>query len=148
MSEALSAALKALARREHAEAEVRDLLVQRGFEEGEITGAMERLREEGLVDDARFARAFAEDKRALSGWGEERIRGALEGRGVDSIHIETALAAEDQDSQLQRAAKLARSHLPQRCRDGDRRRVLGFLVRRGYPLELAYEAIRRAERGG
>jgi hypothetical protein len=28
----------------------------------------------------------------------------------------------------------------------ERERALGLLVRRGYPLELAYEAVRRVER--
>jgi regulatory protein len=32
--------------------------------------------------------------------------------------------------------------------DRDRERALGLLVRRGYELELAYEAVREFERGG
>ena len=43
---------------------------------------IERLTEAGGIDDARFARLFAEDKRALRGWGPERIEEALRARGV------------------------------------------------------------------
>ena len=44
---------------------------------------MERLLEAGALDDERFARRFAEDKRELRGWGPDRIAEALRARGVD-----------------------------------------------------------------
>ena len=48
----------------------------------EIEAAVARLTEIGELDDERFARRYAEDKRELRGWGAERIREALASRGV------------------------------------------------------------------
>ena len=48
-----------------------------GFEPAEIEAAVGLLVETGGLDDERFARRFAEDKRELRGWGPERIREAL-----------------------------------------------------------------------
>ena len=45
-----------------------------------------RLIEAGALDDERFARRYAEDKRELRGWGPERIREALAARGVAERH--------------------------------------------------------------
>jgi len=145
-SEALADAVRALGRREYGIAELSTRLEGRGHAHEAVASAVGTLIEEGLLDDRRFARRFAEDKRSLAGWGEERIRGALEARGLESWDIERALSAEDAEQQIARAVKIAQTRLPADCRDTDRQRVLGLLARRGYPLDLSYEAIRRAER--
>ena len=66
---------------------------------------IDRLIEIGELDDARFARRFAEDKRELAGWGPERIREALLARGVAREQIEAALAGDGADGELERAGR-------------------------------------------
>ena len=66
------------------------------------------LVEIGELDDERFAYAFAEDKRELSGWGSERIEAALADRGLGRSLAERA-AAEPRDAQLERAAPCSRA---------------------------------------
>lgn len=105
------------------------------------------LAEAGAIDDAGFARRYAEDKRALAGWGPDRIARSLEGRGIAHRHIEAALAGEDEIGQLERATALLRGRGIACASDRERDRALSLLVRRGYPLELAYEAVRAIERG-
>jgi len=112
-------------------------------EAGEVIG---RLIEEGLLDDERFARRFTEDKRDLSGWGPERIREALRDRGVAAELVDSALEGEGEDEQLSRAAVLLAERGLSCDSDAERERALRLLVRRGYALELAYEAVRAAER--
>ena len=56
-------------------------LERRGYGAEEIEAAIDRLTEVGELDDERFARRYAEDKRELRGWGAERIREALLSRG-------------------------------------------------------------------
>jgi SOS response regulatory protein OraA/RecX len=65
---------------------------------------------------------------------------------VDRAHIEAALASEDESSQLERAIALLGDRGMPGGGERDRERALRLLVRRGYPLELAYEAVRGAER--
>jgi regulatory protein len=115
-------------------------------EEAEIEEVIALLAEAGAIDDASFARRYAEDKRLLAGWGPDRIIRALEGRGVAREHIEAALGAEDDSAQLERATSVLLDRGLSCGSERERERALGLLVRRGYPLELAYEAVRAAER--
>ena len=144
--DAYDLALKALGYKERTESELRAWLAERGVEQGETEDVIALLAEAGAIDDASFARRYAEDKRLLAGWGPDRIVKALEGRGVAREHIEAALGGEDESTQLERASSLLVDR-GMSCRsERERERALGLLVRRGYPLELAYEAVRAAER--
>jgi regulatory protein len=139
-------ALRALSYKERTEGELRGWLAERGVEEAEIEDVIALLAEAGAIDDESFARRYAEDKRQLAGWGPDRISAALEGRGVPREHIDAALGPDDTDAQLERAVALLGDR-GMSCDDGrERERALGLLVRRGYPLELAYEAVRTVER--
>jgi regulatory protein len=139
-------ALRALSYKERTESELRGWLAEREVAENEIEGVVALLVEAGAIDDASFARRYAEDKRELAGWGPDRIASSLENRGVPREHIEAALSGDEGDALLERAVSLLGDR-GLTCEDGrERERALGLLVRRGYPLELAYEAIRRVER--
>jgi regulatory protein len=139
-------ALKALGYKERTESELRGWLAERGVEEAEIEEVLALLGEAGAIDDASFARRYAADKRLLAGWGPDRIARALEGRGVAREEIEAALDGEDEEDQLERATSLLLDRGMGCGSERERERALGLLVRRGYPLELAYEAVRAAER--
>jgi regulatory protein len=145
-AEILELAASALARKERTVAEMRAWFASRGCPQPEIEAAIARLVEIGELDDARFARRFAEDKRELRGWGSERIAEALEARGAGPEEIAAALATEDEGAQVDRAASLLASRGASLGDDARRGRALAFLVRRGYGSEVAYEAVRRAER--
>ena len=139
-------ALRALSYKERTESELRGWLAEREVDEVEIEEVIALLMEAGAIDDAGFARRYAEDKRELAGWGPDRISTALENRGVQREHIEAALGGEDESAQLERAVAMLGDR-GMSCQDGrERERALGLLVRRGYPLELAYEAVRTVER--
>jgi regulatory protein len=113
-----------------------------------IADVVRALREERLVDDAGYARRFAEDRRLIDQWGNDRIARDLERRGVDGELIEQALAGRGTDEELAAAIELLDRRFPMRF-EGDRERDKAWrmLVRRGYDPELAYSAIRRHEQG-
>jgi regulatory protein len=139
-------AVRALSYKERTEAELRAWLAQREVAEAEIEEVIALLAEAGAIDDASFARRYAADKRELAGWGPERIGVALEGRGVARRHIESALAGEDETTQLERAVALLVDRGIRCDSERDRQRGLALLVRRGYAKELAYDAVRAVER--
>jgi len=144
--DALVAAVGALRRRERTVAEMHVWLREREVPEDVVDDVISDLIEVGELDDDRFAHAFAADKRELSGWGSARIEAALVDRGLERSLAETA-SHEDRDDQIERAVALvlARHGAPED--ETERARALSFLTRRGYDYELAYDAIRRAERG-
>jgi regulatory protein len=145
---ALKAALNALNARERTEHELRAFLERRKAEQEVIDDVMAAVRAEGLVDDAGYARRFAEDRRLLDRWGSERIARDLERRGVERELVEQALAGHDREDELTVAIELLDRRFPQPF-DGDRERDKAWrmLVRRGYEPELAYSALKRHERG-
>ena len=69
-------------RREYCSRGVLDLLRRKDVTGEEAAAVLERLRSERYVDDARYARAFARDKAALSGWGPRKIAFALSAKGI------------------------------------------------------------------
>jgi len=140
--DAFEAALAALNRKERTAHELTLWLKGRGFGIEEIEVALRRLFEAEVLDDERFARCFAEDKRELMGWGAERIREALLARGVEGSIVDAVLTADSYGDQLGRAREvLVRRGRPLEG-NADRQRALDYLARRGYDYEIAYEAVR------
>ena len=144
--DAYDLALKALGYKERTESELRGWLAERGVEDDEIEAVIALLAEVGAIDDADFARRFAADKRLLAGWGPDRIEVTLEDRGVAREHIDAALAGEDEGALFERALSILLGRGMSCDSEVERERALGLLVRRGFPLELAYDAVRAAER--
>lgn len=140
----LALAVGALRRRERSETELREWLEAREeFSLEEIDTALDELISCGEIDDERFARCYAEDKRELSGWGPSRIRDALRKRRIDEELINRAVEVESHSDQIDRAEALLGQRSDPLGDEGGRRRALGYLTRRGYDYEVAYSAIRR-----
>jgi regulatory protein len=147
LERAISLAFRHLGRRDRTVAEVRRHLTAKGVGEAEVDGAVAELSEQGYLDDARYAARFADDRRLLDGWGADRIERKLVEHGVEREHITAALAGFDHGSELDAAtALLRRRHREPPADARERERALGFLVRKGYDLEIAYDAIRALTR--
>jgi regulatory protein len=144
LQHALDLAYRYLGYRDRTVLEVRRHLEAKRVEPDTIEDAVAELLRQGYLDDARFAQRFTADRRTLDGWGDERIERKLLSAGVERGIIAAVLARrEDGESELDAALRV----LQRRFRtvpetDRDRERALGFLVRKGYDLELAYDAIR------
>jgi regulatory protein len=147
LQHALDLAYRYLGHRDRTVAEVRRHLAAKGVEDPVIDDTIAELQEQGYLDDARFAQRFAEDRRTLDSWGAERIERKLRDAGVPAEHIEVALGTQTPDEAREAAIELLRRRLSEPPRDDrGRERALGLLVRRGYDLELAYDAVRAFER--
>jgi regulatory protein len=147
LDRALNLAYRFIGRRDRAVAEVRKHLLAKGVGEAEVEQAIGELFEQGYLDDARFAQRFAEDKRLLDGWGADRIERKLRDVGVGREEVSAALAGFDHGTELDAAiATLSRRWREPPADERERERALGFLVRKGYDLELAYDAIRAVSR--
>ena len=143
---ALQLAYRAVGQRDRTVAELRTLLERKRVEPASIAAAVTELRQAGLVDDARYARRFAEDKRELESWGAERIARELKRRGIAPDLIEAVVADRSREAELDTALLLLQRRVPPPADDRERDRAWRLLMRRGYEEELAYEAVRRHER--
>ena len=136
-------AFRHLSRRERTVTEMRDHLLGRGVDVTTVEEVVEQLADDGYLDDARYARFFTEDKRALEDWGNQRISEALLARGIDrDLVAETLGGSGDHKGELERALVLLRRRFTGPPRDRrERERALGVLLRKGYDTELALDAL-------
>ena len=146
---ALDLSFTFLGHRDRTVAEIRRHLERKRVEPAGIDGALTELERQGYLDDTRFARRFAEDRRRLDGWGADRIERRLLALGVEPAVVSEALGDAEDHDELGAALALLRRRLRDAPRtDRERDRALGLLARRGYDLELAYDAVRAFERDG
>jgi len=74
--------LKMLARRELSESQIRQRLARKGHSESDIDEAVERLRAERAIDDARVAAAIARTETSIRRRGKLRVRMQIERAGI------------------------------------------------------------------
>jgi len=147
LQHALDLAYRFLGHRDRTVAEVRERLTAEGVEEAVVEEAIEELLHLGYLDDARYAQRFTEDRRTIDAWGAERIERRLLAVGVEPAVIAAALGERDANEELEAALAVLRGRFERAPEhDRDRDRALGLLVRKGYELELAYDAVRAFER--
>jgi regulatory protein len=89
--ELYKAALRALTRRAHSVSEMRQALERRATEKAAVPRVLQRLEDEKLLEDARYARQFARYHAESRRQGRYRITRELRVRGVPDCHIEAAL---------------------------------------------------------
>jgi len=138
-------AMNLLARREHSTRELRDKLLARGFEDDEITPALQALSREGLLSDERFAESFIHS-RLERGSGPVKIRAELRQRGVADEIIANWLDERDR-AWLERAEAVRRkkfgSTLPVDYKE--KARQARFLQYRGFSAEQTRFVLRDDE---
>jgi regulatory protein len=143
LQHALDIAFRLLNRRDRTVLEVRRALEAKRVEPAVIERALAELVEQSYLDDARFAQRFAEDRRLLDEWGADRIERRLAALGVPAELVRDAVAARDAGDELDAAVALLRRRFPQLgAEPREQQRALGVLVRKGYDVELAWDAIR------
>lgn len=72
------------ARSEHCQQEMLDKMRQWGVADDEQAQVMARLVKEQYVDDARYARAFVNDKVRYDRWGRRKVETALRQKRIDA----------------------------------------------------------------
>jgi regulatory protein len=85
------AALKILMRRAHSVSEMKRALIRRTADEDLIQKVLTRLKQNGLIDDARYAKQFARHRTEIRHQGKYRVARELRARGVPDQHIEAAV---------------------------------------------------------
>ena len=139
-------ALRLLSVRSRSRHELRSRLLRAGYDEEAIESALTDLEGVGLVDDERFALELAEHHRRR-GLGRRAGLTALRGKGVDRDLAERTVDEVQPEDDADVAYELASARL-ERLRslspDVVHRRLLGYLIRRGYEPVIARAAVRRA----
>lgn len=137
--------LKLLSVRPRTEKEARSRLRGKGFSEDVVEETIARAKEEGLLDDALFARLYAEDRATRRPRSKRLIARELVRKGIPPELVRKALekALGDRDE-----VALARSALEKRLpllrglpREVALRRAYGYLLRRGFSHQVSREVV-------
>jgi len=125
------AALDALARRDHATADLRRKLLEKGYDAGVVAPLLDQLRAEKLLDDRRYTENFVA-YHAARGQGPLRVRAELRRHGLEGILVDECLDTyPDWIVRLQKARqKKFGAQLPGNT--ADKQRQVRFLDYRGF----------------
>ena len=103
---------------------------------GQAGRLLQELKDDGYVDDSRYAVAFARDKARLSGWGPAKITYMLAGKGIDRKVIAEALKEVDQDEADRRMRSVMETKYKTLQGDPHEKfKLLKFGLTRGYEYE-------------
>ncbi len=145
-----TAALRALMRRAHSVSEMRQALERRALDQSAVRRVLQRLKEQKLLDDARYARQFARYRTESRRQGRFRIARDLRARGVPDRHIEAAL--EEVSAETDEAA-LVRKRLERRLKNLrgslDQRKFASLyrsLLRAGFSADVIRAELRSVTR--
>ncbi len=139
----LNAAGRFLAYRPRSQAEVRQRLQKRGFEEIYITRTLNKLKEQGLVDDAAFARYWIDNRESFSPRSRRLTRLELLRKGLAKDIIEDVLAGLDEGDSAYRAALSKARHLSPADYEDFRKRLGAYLARRGFNYDIVRATVAR-----
>ena len=140
-------ALNMLAFRARSSRELARSLVKKGEERSHVDWAIARLQEQGLLDDAAFARAFTRSKVVGGKQSRRRVEQDLARKGVSRTVAGEAIEdvfeeeAIDQRAIVEEAARRKLRSLSGLDPAVQRRRLYAFLARRGYDLDDIRAAI-------
>ena len=138
--QALAALMRLCARAEKSEGDARRLLRGWGVAEAEAGQVVARLVRERFIDDRRYAEAFVREKLRLSGWGEYKLRTALQRKGIARELIDAALQQTDRPAMAARLAeRLARTARSTRAENDYELKTK--LIRYGLSLGYDYETV-------
>lgn len=138
--EALASLMRLCARAEKSEGDAWRLMRGWGLAERDAQQVLDRLLRDRFIDDSRYAEAFVREKLRLSGWGEYKIRTALQRKGVRKETIDAALSQADRSGMGERLAQ-------QLCRKArtvkytSQYELKTKLIRYGLSLGYDYEAV-------
>jgi regulatory protein len=134
-------ALNLLAARPYSTQSLRRKLAQKEYSADEVTSAIERLTEHGLLNDSRYAEQYARSKILSTGASKRRLQQELYRKGIKGDTATNAIANVMEAEEIDPAVVIERVARKKLAQLGDleplvlRRRLFGFLARRGYDLD-------------
>ena len=143
-------ALRLLTGRDYSVARIRQKLASRDVAEQDIEAVILRLQREGWLDDRRYAERFAESALSSGRYYGVRLRLEMRRRGftpdVVNETLAPLLAESDEISEVRSAAERRYPGFSySTASDRDKRRLVGFLQRRGFGFSAIMRALRAEE---
>ena len=146
-AKAYASAIRVLAGRDHSAFELGEKLRTRGFGDEEIDLTVDRLEADGYLDDAKFAEAVARSNPHL---GRSGLARQMQKKGLDEADWRHLVDAIDSEEEFSRALAASRKNVSERdlatkSPEVWKRRLAGYLQRRGYGFDTVAQVFRTLE---
>lgn len=144
---------KLLAAKQRSVEELRERLLEgRGATPAVVEEAIQRLREYGYLDDAKFAQSYAANRVQQRPLGRQRLQRDLWLKKIDKQTADAALdqvfeQMPEEDLIDQAIAKRVRLRGKPKTRE-DAKKLFDHLLRQGFPFELVSDKVRALAKSG
>lgn len=141
--------MQLLTGRDYTVSRIKSKLAARGAD-GDVEVVISRLQCDGWLEDRRYAIRFAESAIASGRYYGARLRVEMRRRGFSAdVITETLAPLLAENDEISEAKAAAERRCPgfsySEASDRDKRRLVGFLQRRGYGLSAIMRALRTPE---
>ena len=133
-------AVRLLARREYARADLEQRLVAKGAARDEVVAVLDELSSQGLLSNERYAQALVAQK--SGSYSRRSIRGELKRKGVSGEAIEGAIGDAPIDDDAAMLALWQRRFGIAPANDREKARQIRFLQSRGFELSAIFKLLR------
>jgi regulatory protein len=147
LKKACAYALKLLSYRERSKWEVKDRMRKKGYEDNLIEDVLRYLESHNFISDQRFAQVW-EENRIKKGYGRKRIYFELRQKGLEVDLIDELLErVYSKVNEVEIALKVVKekNFLLKKDKPRTRKRIYGFLQRRGFSSEVINEVLTEIE---
>lgn len=131
---------------ERCHSEVRNKLYELGCYKEEVEQELTGLIEIGVLNEERFARAFARGRFRLKQWGREKIKQELKIKKVSDYCIKQAFKEIDADEYDRVLRKLADKKYAEvkkeRSKNVQKMKLYRYLVQKGYERDIVGELVK------
>jgi regulatory protein len=142
--------VRALMRRAHSVHEMKKSLERRSDDKAMVQAVLDRLKRQGMIDDARYAKQFTRQRAEIRKQGKFRIARELRARGIPDRHIDVALeeSAKETDERAVVRQRIERKLKSLRGEIDDRKIASLFrsLLRAGFPPDMVRNELRAVTR--
>lgn len=146
LTKARNAAYRLLTYRPRSRAEIEAKLQEKEFDEAIIEQVLAGLVRLGYVNDRQFADQWTRSRIRLRGFGRRRIKGELRSKGIDQEIIREVFGEVlSEGKEIETAKRVVEKRLntmQSLDRETRRRRLAGFLERKGFSFEIIGAVLR------
>jgi regulatory protein len=139
--------VRLLAARSRTRSELATAMRKRAVPDDVAASVLDRFTELGFIDDEAFAHAWVQSRQSGRGLAGRALMHELRSRGIDNDIAQEALSRIEPAAELAKARELVRRRLASMTgvpAEARYRRLTGMLARKGYPGNIATQAVREA----
>lgn len=143
-----SVALKYIGIRMRSEKEIRDYLLKKEYDNSDIEIVIKKLRNNKLINDEEFVKAYINDKLLMTNYGPYKIKGELLKHQIDENIINKYIDSVDQNLLLEKIEKIVNKYTKSNKKHTTfvlKRKLMDYLNTLGYPNYLYSNIVNNIE---